>query len=76
VLESITTLINRRPLLVAACPRRRWLCQGCFLPFNWVRTSFRALTLLVGWQEGHLACKNLTSAVANRYSLEPFGDPA
>jgi len=26
-------------------------------------SSFSALTLLVGWQEGHLACKNLSGGV-------------
>jgi len=25
--------------------------------------AFSALTLLVGWQEGHLACKNLSSGM-------------
>jgi len=27
-----------------------------FVPF--LRSAFNALTLLVGWQEGHLVCKN------------------
>jgi len=27
-------------------------------------TAFSALTLLIGWQEGHLACKNLSGAGA------------
>jgi len=26
-------------------------------------TAFSALTLLVGWQEGHLACKELSGGV-------------
>jgi len=31
--------------------------------FILVKDAFSALTLLVGWQEGHLACKNLGSGV-------------
>jgi len=27
-------------------------------------TAFSALTLLIGWQEGHLACKNLSGGGA------------
>jgi len=30
-----------------------------FLDNQMVKNGFSALTLLVGWQEGHLACKKL-----------------
>jgi len=33
-------------------------CSYCYLPF-----ASSALTLLVGWQEGHLACKKLSGEV-------------
>jgi len=29
--------------------------------------AFSALTLLVGWQEGHLACKKLSGGVLRGY---------
>ena len=31
--------------------------------FFYVNTAFSALTLLVGWQEGHPACKKLSGGV-------------
>ena len=31
--------------------------------------AFSALTLLVGWQEGHLACKKLSGGVLARLSV-------
>jgi len=34
-----------------------------FSVFSEVITAFSALTLSVGWQEGHLACKKLTGMV-------------
>jgi len=33
--------------------------QNCPLPMA-VCAAFSALTLLVGWQEGHLACKKMS----------------
>jgi len=32
-------------------------------PFLFTTNAFSALTLLVGWQEGHLACKKLIGGV-------------
>ena len=32
-------------------------------PGEWSEFAFSALTLLVGWQEGHLACKKLSGGV-------------
>jgi len=34
-----------------------------------VRVSFRALMLLVGWQEGHPACKKMSGEVLARVSV-------
>ena len=36
--------------------------------------AFSALTLLVGWQEGHLACKKLSGGVLVWLSLERGAD--
>jgi len=33
------------------------------IPSSYLTTAFSALTLLVGWQEGHPACKNLSGGV-------------
>jgi len=46
-------------LLLAAVPKC-WKCSWTFLP-NFL--AFSALTLLVGWQEGHPACKKLSGGV-------------
>ena len=35
------------------------ILRWCYLYFN----AFSALTLLVGWQEGHPACKKLSGGV-------------
>jgi len=40
------------------------LCTSSF-----VDISFSALTLLVGWQEGHLACKKLSGGVLAQVSV-------
>ena len=34
-----------------------------FVNYKQTLVSFSALTLLVGWQEGHLACKKLSGGV-------------
>jgi len=34
-----------------------------------VMSAFSALTLLVGWQEGHAACKKLTGGVLALYII-------
>jgi len=43
-----------------------------------LRCAFSALTLLVGWQEGHPACKELSGGVLARLSVwsEVQTDPA
>jgi len=41
-------------------------CYACIFDlvvFGWLLVTFSALTLLVGRQEGHLACKKLSSGV-------------
>jgi len=39
--------------------------------YRWISLFIRALTLqLVGWHEGHLACKNLAPAVPKGSFLE------
>jgi len=38
-------------------------CYTQLLYFTLQHTAFSALTLLVGWQEGHPACKNLIGGV-------------
>jgi len=40
-----------------------------FLVVGWVGLAFSALTLLVGWQEGHPACKKLSGRVLVRLSV-------
>jgi len=35
----------------------------CICDFLFVVSAFSALTLLVGWQEGHPACKKLSGGV-------------
>ena len=42
--------------ILQTCPRH--LSDVRSLHFTCVFSAFSALTLLVGWQEGHLACKN------------------
>ena len=37
--------------------------KALFASFSRVNSSFSALTLLVGWQEGHPACKKLSGGV-------------
>ena len=37
--------------------------SGNYAPIAIISDAFSALTLLVGWQEGHLACKKLSSGV-------------
>jgi len=37
--------------------------------------AFSALKLLVGWQEGHLACKKLSGGVLAWLCLERAADP-
>jgi len=44
--------------LVNTCINMYYLCGRDWLKFAQVcYAAFSALTLLVGWQEGHLACK-------------------
>jgi len=38
--------------------------SGYYLPVLFVVNAFSALTLLVGWQEGHPACKNSGGVLA------------
>ena len=50
--------------LVNTCINMYYLCGRDWLKFAQVRyAAFSALTLLVGWQEGHLACKKLSGGV-------------
>jgi len=55
-------------LAMALCPSVTSRCSvkrmdGIIWVLAWVHIAFSALTLLVGWQEGHLACKKLSSGV-------------
>jgi len=43
-----------------------FICE--YFPFN----AFSALTLLVGWQEGHPACKKLSGASVKSRLVLPF----
>ena len=40
-----------------------WWCEHYLINWQGSVTAFSALTLLVGWQEGHPACKNLSGGV-------------
>jgi len=47
----------------AGCRRRRLNLALVFFVFILCCSAFSALTLLVGWQEGHPACKKLSGEV-------------
>jgi len=54
----------RHVLLVSVSARRRRASAAAFPPPGpRQRNAFSALTLLVGWQEGHPACKKLSGGV-------------
>jgi len=44
-------------------------CGGYYYYYYYVILAFSALTLLVGWQEGHPACKKLSGGVLARLSV-------
>jgi len=43
--------------------RRPNAARKCRIGITWQTNAFSALTLLVGWQEGHPACKKLSGGV-------------
>jgi len=45
--------------MVQVTPLRKTLASSILLPNQNALVAFSALILLVGWQEGHLACKNI-----------------
>ena len=46
-----------------------WIKQKFIIPVNVFAHAFSALTMLVRWQEGHLACKKLSGGVLARLSV-------
>ena len=60
----IQTCLNRLhwDLITSICLNRVSTCP-CFILYIVEYAAFSAFTLLVGWQEGHPACKKLSGEV-------------
>ena len=61
----MTELLSFEPRLTPRRIRCRGKCEFAYFPLisSFLTYSFSALTLLVGWQEGHPACKKLSGGV-------------
>ena len=56
--------VSRAPILVMF-----YFCDQEWFAYKYYTGTFSALTLLVGWQEGHPACKKLSGGVLARLSV-------